>query len=250
MYNFKIKDFIFTISVSVLSFAAIYFWQISPKISPSVNQADIAFFMAVRFGLSILILIYPFKKIKTKIVAYTITVFVTGLFLPLVNLPDGGNLMYIIPFLFSLIIIVLGHLLINSRLSESRAIYALPFLFFITALYLIYITIPWTQYLVSRYSKFYVYDYIQCHPEDLSLEQYKNICENVSITDWHGNTTINVQSSCNKNVVDKELGVLKPIGCATLSKYSSNSNTEYKYSEFLSEYWKIKNKIGLPSYLH
>jgi hypothetical protein len=252
MQKFNFKNTFYIFSLSIFSFALIYALNVYPGgyILPALYKADFALFTAFRFGLSLLILIYSFEKLWSKLLAFTITFFALGFVAPLVHLADAGDLGYVFIYIIFLVVISIIHLLFNSRFFNSSTVSNIISAgFLISGLLLIFTSIGWTKIVAKEYARDYVYAYLQCHPDLLTSAQYENICSNITGTKWQSRyNDKSIQDVCYDNLKIKKAGLkIEPVNCRELSVEFTRSNPRLKYIIFLTDYWNLNREIGLDS---
>ncbi len=239
----KFKNVVLITSIALSFFACIYAFNIHPSAYSGMPEwgIDFAFFTALRFTLTLLVLLIPFKSFGLKILASIVAFFVLGFVIPLVPLSDAEGLIYILYFILTFIVILVFHLLINSRFAlPTGTAYLFSFIITVSAIGLLYASISWTKSVAEAYTKDYAYNYVRCNAETLKPESIDTICSNLIGRFWQDGDQ-SYQDIC--YAIGKDVKDGKAVKNACDGQYDA---PQHKHSNFLMDYFNTKSKIGLP----
>ena len=239
MSAFKIKDSIFVILITYLFFVTIV--ALNTSSTGYVSAIDIAFITALRFALPLLILIIPIEKIGSRIIIYTVAMFLLGFVYPLIQLSDAGGMSYLFTWICGVIIIVIFDFLTKSKYTQSGFIWAIMFtIIILCSIVLTYTALDRIKSKSEHYVELYVYEYLRCKGNEISPDKFQNLCNNLTsdfMQPYYQNLCFDeVKNLRNNGGISKSFQ-----NCSSFIFY--NKGWENTFSNYFMNYWNLKPQI-------
>lgn len=245
MENFKIKDILLVILFAYLFFVSLISLSVGHNIDYSLR-------IAIVYAIPVLILFFPIRKLSTRLVLYTIVLFVFSSIFHLAPLEGIASIIYLIfYFPLGLITITLIHFLLISKFNQSTTGTIVILLLGVTlCISFSFISINLIKTKAQDDVKHYAYGWLRCNGNSLSPERFQNICSNLTGKLWESD---GIQNVCSAQVESlRTTGVMtKDFQFCSSSRNSDPKPTSFliasnRFTAFFINYWDLGTAIGLP----